>query len=275
MFIFSSIVSYASDDAHNVLLSNNLLPEDSRIAAIAKATEQVIFQNVKNAAEQIKNIAKNTVQNGHTPDLTDPMGQYPVALATDLNLGVGEALAPTVNVVVQGLQNVAKNTVQNGKTPDLTDPMGQYPVGLETTPSFGITKKVASFIQEYKKSTEEMLKNSAKLQNNTAEQAWYNKAWNAEIAGYQGAGKYVIVGSTVVATALLTAYYLGCFSKTVSIAQMVDNLIAQAQENPNIVIVELPKILALCEDEQMEKNIFKYVLSNVVLTAEIKKAFNC
>ena len=109
----------------------------------------------------------------------------------------------------------------------------------------------------------------------TPEQAWYSKACNAELFGYKDGGKYVIVGSAVVVTALLTAYYLGCFSKTVSIEQMVDDLIMQAQENPNIVIVKLPKILASCKDEQMKLRVLQYVLSNVTMTPEIKKAFNC
>ncbi|MBP6892047.1 hypothetical protein KBB68_00540 [Candidatus Babeliales bacterium] len=200
----------------------------------------------------------------------------------DLNADSDDLLSQGFELLEQGacyaseeIKNVAKEIFQNGHTPDLTDPMGQYPVGLDTTPNLGTTKKIALMVQKYKKLTEEMLENSAKLQNNTVEQAWYNKVWNAEIAGYQGAGKYVIVGSAVVATALLTAYYLGYFSKTVNIVPMVENLIAQAQQDPNVVIEELPKILALCENEQLKKNVFKYVLSNVVLTAEIKKAFNC
>lgn len=107
----------------------------------------------------------------------------------------------------------------------------------------------------------------------TTIEPWYSKAWNAEIAGYKGVGKYVIVGTSVVLTAALTAYYLGYFDKNVTVEQMMDNLIAQAQENPNIVLVELPKILASCKDEHMQLMVLQHVLSNVEITPEIKKAF--
>ncbi len=187
--------------------------------------------------------------------------------------------------------------LKNGKTPDVIDPMGQYPMESEVV--LGLTSQAVQFKNTVTLQTQKAM---SKIQNgviagcqsmvqelnhiadleasNTLEssiqnQAWYEKAWNAEIAGYKGAGKYVIV-TTAVATALLTAYYLGFFDKTsVTLEQRVDDLIFQAQADPNIVIVELPKILALCKNEKMKTYVQEYVLKNVVITPEIQEAFVC
>jgi hypothetical protein len=258
LLIFGSGVSVLNADSDDLLDQGvELLQQGARYAT----------EMTKNSVNQVLTGIKNV----KTPDLVDSMGRYPVALDTDLNLGVYESVVSGVNVVAQGMKDVVKN----GTTPDLVDPMGQYSVGLDTTPNLGVYEKLASAASWYKKSTEELLENSSKIQPVVLDKAWYSKAWNAEIAGYKNAGKYVIVGSAVVVTALVTAYSLGYFSKTVTIEQMVDDLIAQAQENPNVVIVQLPKILASCKDDHMKEAVFKYVLSNITLTPEIKKAFNC
>ncbi len=169
-------------------------------------------------------------------------------------------------------KNVA-DTLKNGKT-DLLDPMGHYP--MESEVSLGVVEAVNGAAQAIVTELN-YVANLEATQTLTPPfivvQPWYSKAWNAEIAGYQGAGKYVIVGTFATATALVTAYYLGYFDKAVSIEQMVDDLIAQAQENPNVVIVELPKILASCKDASVQKYIAMHVLANVEMTPEIKEAF--
>lgn len=265
---------------------------------------ELLQQGARYATEMTKNSVNQVltgIKNAKTPDLVDAVGQYPVVLDTDLNLGVYEKLASSIDAVVQGMKNHFNHVATLEESGALhPENLNHYLVDGAKVMAGNVAVVLKTTAEKYVESSNAVVAGSeallanpfepsidvdkhagiiadtvAKMVNRTPEQAWYNKAWNAEIAGYKDGGKYVIIGSAVVVTALVTAYYLGYFSKTVTIEQMVDDLIAQAQENPNVVIVQLPKILASCKDDHMKKAIFKYVLSNITLTPEIKKAFNC
>lgn len=240
-----------------------------------------------NAAQSFTNNFLTIFKNGKTPDVIDPMGQYPMESEVALNVvQTATDLAKNIsNNAIQAVQNYVGHSKKSDKIqalnngPTILNSLGQN-AALEAqdhsqTMSSEIKNGVVVGVNDFIKKLNpiEDLKASNTLESSIQNQAWYEKAWNAEIAGYKGAGKYVIV-TTAVATALLTAYYLGFFDKTsVTLEQRVDDLISQAQADPNIVIIELPKILALCKNKKMKTYVQEYVLKNVVITPEIQEAF--
>lgn len=99
-----------------------------------------------------------------------------------------------------------------------------------------------------------------------------SKAWNADFFGYPGAGKYAIVAT--VSAAVLASGYAIYVANSVSLEDQVVALVQMAQKNPNIILQKLPAILAQCDNDDMRIDILEYVLSRVVITSEIAKAFN-
>lgn len=104
------------------------------------------------------------------------------------------------------------------------------------------------------------------------EKSRMSKMWNATVFGHEGAGKYVIV-SAVTAAALVAAYAAYCFAQP-TLEDQVVALVGKAQENPNVVLQELPGILAQCSNDDVRVEVLHYVLSQVVITPEIAAAFN-
>ncbi len=217
--------------------------------------------------------------------------------AGNLDGALNELPEALKNAVAEGIKKFKERAVdsENSAGPDLADPFGDRPK-LNGDESVGFVAEVAALTDAAKatgtgavNTAGEFLKSLPRIdeaKNNKGDigvqnpilmqsQPWYQQAWNAEIAGYKGAGKYIIVGSAVVVTAVLAAYYLGYFDKKVTVEKMVDTLIEQAQTDSNIIIAELPKILALCKNKQMKRAVLQKVLANVVITPEIKKAFSC
>jgi len=99
-----------------------------------------------------------------------------------------------------------------------------------------------------------------------------SKAWNADLFGYTGAGKYAIV-ATASAVVLLSGYAVYALSQQ-SVEDQVIALVQKAQKNPNVILQGLPAILDCCENDDMRVDVLQYVLSHVVITPEIAIAFN-
>lgn len=116
------------------------------------------------------------------------------------------------------------------------------------------------------------LKNWAFPQPVVEEKSRFSKVWNATVFGYEGAGKYVVV-STAAAAAIVAAYAAYCFAQP-TLEDQVIALVNKAQANPNVVLQELPGILAQCSSDDARIEILHYVLSQVVITPEIAAAFN-
>lgn len=93
---------------------------------------------------------------------------------------------------------------------------------------------------------------------------------DTQIFEYNGARKCFIAASVCTMTGV--AAYLIYFIKF-ALKRQVDNLIERAQEDPNIIITELPEMLKDSKKEDVEK-IVKYVLARIKITEEINKAFS-
>lgn len=100
----------------------------------------------------------------------------------------------------------------------------------------------------------------------------FSRAWNAELFGYEGAGKWAIV-STAAALSMITAYVVS-LSSTPTFEVRVAQLVAKAQKNPNVLVQELPALLAQCSDDERRTALLAYVLSHVHVTPEIEAAFS-
>lgn len=98
-------------------------------------------------------------------------------------------------------------------------------------------------------------------------------AWNADLFGYKNGGKYAIVATGASAVLLAVAYTYSAFSKK-SIEDQISILLQKAQCNPNIILAELPTILAQCQNDNMRVEVLEYVLSNVKITSEIAAAYH-
>ncbi len=98
-----------------------------------------------------------------------------------------------------------------------------------------------------------------------------SKAWNAEIFGYAGAGKYAIVAAS--AATILSVYAMYALTQK-TLEDQVIALVQKAQKNPNVILQELPVILAQCDNDDVRIEVLEYVLSRVVITSEIAAAFN-
>jgi|GEM_PF-1347901 len=99
-----------------------------------------------------------------------------------------------------------------------------------------------------------------------------SKAWNADLFGYTGAGKYAIV-ATASAVVLLSGYAVYALNQQ-SVEDQVIALVQKAQKNPNVILQALPAILDVCDNDDMRIEVLQYVLSHVEITPEIATAFN-
>lgn len=103
------------------------------------------------------------------------------------------------------------------------------------------------------------------------EKSRFSKVWNADVFGYKGAGKYVVASAA--AAVLVAAYAVYSFARP-TLEDQVVALVDKAQENPNLVLQELPGILAQCSNNDVRVQVLHYVLSQVAITPEIASVFN-